>query len=313
MTRDEVIEFAKDMADIGVSTRDVRIITRAADEALRDLAQRYFWPEYRTWHRLNVRSSNSTGTVTLDSDRVTVTGVGVTFDADIVDQLFVAGSDQVTHEIETRTSSSILVLKTQYQTVDGTTFSGGSTFKIFYYSFVMPNATGSPFITRNVEAVLSNDHADEVKKISEADMRALWASSIEEDRPHFYSLIREAKPTDDGSEQLRLLFWPGTGDTYPVDILLDRWPNTFPASDSGSTHIDVRDRMLEPYKALLISRLSQFNAAWAKRKQVALAEANRLVAQAKREAVGNQGSYRIGDGGISRATARRRWTLTEAP
>lgn len=300
------MQYARDMTNDGSFPKDIRIVERAGAEALKHLATRALWNGYSEWRRINLTTSYSTGTIAISS--ATVTGSGTTFATSTAKQLIVANGEGVAHEISTRDSATQLTLKVAYQSPNGTSVAAGSTYKIYYWSYDLPATSGSPYITRNVREVRAGSPSRKIDKISFHEMVSRWTSFQDENVPAAYAIKRDISASD-ATEQQRLLVHPAASDTYVLDVLIDRWPSTFPSSGSGI--VDVPPYLEEAYKGILLWRLSQGHVAWANKMQIALANMKQAIADAKREDA-TRAPILVGDMGHAKYDDNRQWVLPES-
>ena len=117
---------------VGASAEDIRA---AVIDAYQELVDRYPWSFQRKKYRINIVAPQSDGTVAYDYDNNELTLTDDTWPSDAIDWTVVI--DNVTYDIETRTSDTVVTLNsTQQPTAD---IDAGTSYEAYQRYHVLPD------------------------------------------------------------------------------------------------------------------------------------------------------------------------------
>lgn len=206
------LDHCRDFLKSDSSEATMRQCKRAVLEAYRTLTQERDWKYFLTQYTVQLAASYSTGTVAYTSSSRTLTlttGTWPTWAA--YGTVRISG---VSYQVQTRTSSSALVLDANNCPVDD--IASGTSYVIYRNVYTLP----SNFRTL-VGGVYDEQTASSLRYISPADWNRLDRATASSGNPLYYTVMSD--PNLVGSKCIA--FWPYPSAARTVQFIIARTPN----------------------------------------------------------------------------------------
>lgn len=221
-TVSELLTYVRRRTGDATFDKDTAVFRDVIRRALRRLQREYRWSFFRVREEVNVTAAAETGTVALTHGSTGVTGTGTAFASTDVDNYFTLQDENVVYRIASRSSTTAIVLASQYVNAGQENVSGVD-YRVLYHDYALSNARAK-LIT-----VFNREMMQELTWLPSPEMERRIFEEPLVTRPEYFGMY----PDGSGGNKLRL--WPAPDRKYPIVAVYDRIPSDPSTIDDSAT------------------------------------------------------------------------------